>query len=76
MSRNASCKTALLNEATISKRFHGEKTTPATVYLLCGNFDQFEAERGGDGLQVGKLDVFALLDVADGGLIGNASSFC
>ncbi len=34
---------------------------------------QFEAERGGVGLQVGKLDVFALLDVADGGLIGNAS---
>ncbi len=45
--------------------------------MLRDYFDefQFEAERGGDGLQVGKPDVFALLDVADGGLIGNASPF-
>ncbi len=62
---------------------HQEEKVPRTVDLLGAvdllrdDFDefQFEAERGGDGLQVGKPDVFALLDVADGGLIGNASPF-
>ncbi len=64
-----------------------EENVPGTVLtpflpscfalMLRDYFDefQFEAERGGDGLQVGKPDVFALLDVADGGLIGNASPF-
>src|SRR5205807_2418500 len=36
---------------------------------------QLETERGGNRCQVGELDVFTLLDVADRCLIGYSSSF-
>ena len=49
---------------------------PNVIHTQWGLSLWLESQRGSDYLQIREFYIFALLDVADGGLIGDARLFC